>query len=360
MLETVRQYALERSVELDEEASARDRHLAYFVTLTEQAGKEMMGLRQAHWLTRLNAERDNILQAFARAREMPDGEIGLRLVHGLDVWINSRDVELWLSVAKEALAHPRATPDGVWRCRALYVTSFQAFCAGRYEEAYTLGQESLRMVREGVDPECLPCALYSTGIAAVSLGHVDHARALLSEELEWARERGDRQRIHNATSGLAELHSELDRHDLAEPLYDEALAAVDYGMCGSIGLLNVIRNAVMLKREEKAWRHLRLWFEKPDAGTSLPIHMLLWSISGFAALHGNWQLALLLSGAAAEYREANHVLTGDAVDARLHAQLMAPAREGLGADAADEAFAAGRALGADAALAEAKAWLNQL
>lgn len=361
MLETVRQYALERSVEADEETSTRDRHLAHFVALTEQAGKEMNGLRQTHWLMRLDAERDNILQAFARAREIPDGDIGLRLVHGLDTWIYAKDVELWLSIAKEALAHPRATPDGMWRCRALYVASFQAFVANRYEEAYALGQESLRMVRAGVDPESLPSALYSTGVAAVSLGYTDHARALLSEELAWARDRGDRQRIHNATSGLAEVYSQLGRHDLAEPLYEEALAAVNHGLGGSIGLLNIIRNALMLGREEKALQYLRLWFERPDTGHSIiSVPATLWNISGLAALRGNWQLALRLSGAAAEYKEANHVLGGDAVDARLHAQMMAPARENLGAAAADAAFAAGRALGADAALAEGRAWLREL
>jgi non-specific serine/threonine protein kinase len=360
MLETVRQYALERSIELDEEAGARDRHLEYFVMLTEQAGKEMNGLRQAHWLMRLDAERDNILQAFGRAREASDGDFGLRLVHGLDTWINRKDVELWLSIAKEALAHPQAMPDGMWRCRALYVTSFQAHLAGRYEEGYALGQESLRMVRAGVDPESLPTALYSTGIACISLGHADEARALFSEGLAWARERGDRYRIHNMTSGLAELYSQLDRHDLAEPLYDEAHAAIDHGMASSIGLLNVIRNAVMLGRKEKALQFLRKWFEEPSARTSLPINMLLWNIAGFATLHRHWELALRLSGSADEYIRANHVLTGDAVDARLHGQLMARAREALGAEAADAALAAGRALGADAALAEGKAWLQEL
>jgi predicted ATPase/DNA-binding winged helix-turn-helix (wHTH) protein len=361
MLETVRQYALERATEANEIDDARDRHLAYFVSLADQAGKEMNGLRQAHWRMRLDAERDNILQAFARAREIPDGDIGLRLVHGLDTWINLKDAELWMSIANEALMHPRATPDGISRCRALYVTSFQAFVVGRYEEAYTLGQESLRLVRAGVDPDGLPCALYSTGIAAVSLGHNDPARALLSEMLAWARDRGDLQRIHNATSGLAELHSQLGRHDLAEPLYEEALAAVDHGVGGNIGLLNVIRNALMLGREQKALHYLRLWFDKPDVGhAAISVPAILWDISGLAVLRGNWPLALRLSGAAAEYKEANHVLAGDAVDARLHAQMIAPAREALGAADADAAFAAGRALGADAALAEGKAWLEEV
>src|SRR4030095_11959178 len=105
-----------------------------------------------------------------------------------------------------------------------------------------------------------------------------------------------------AASGLADAYPHLDRHDLAEPLYDEALAAIGHGgWRGSIGLLNVIRNAVMLGRKEKGSQYLRIWFEDPNARASLPINWLLWNIAGFATLHRNWELALRLSGSADEY-----------------------------------------------------------
>ena len=44
LLETVRQYALERLVESGDEAHTRDRHLGFYVALSQRAGPEMLGL----------------------------------------------------------------------------------------------------------------------------------------------------------------------------------------------------------------------------------------------------------------------------------------------------------------------------
>jgi predicted ATPase/transcriptional regulator with XRE-family HTH domain len=56
MLETVRDYALERLAESGEEAALRARHLAWCRELVEQAEPEMRGPGQRVWLDRLEAE----------------------------------------------------------------------------------------------------------------------------------------------------------------------------------------------------------------------------------------------------------------------------------------------------------------
>src|SRR5258705_7079944 len=63
MLETVRQYAQDRLRESGEEAQWRNRHLASFLGLAEEAFPELRGPSPQAWLDRLAAEHDNLRAA---------------------------------------------------------------------------------------------------------------------------------------------------------------------------------------------------------------------------------------------------------------------------------------------------------
>ena len=65
MLETMRHFALERIAESGEEAVVRERHLAFFLDLAEQARLPLAGPEQGAWLERLTIDRDNLLAALA-------------------------------------------------------------------------------------------------------------------------------------------------------------------------------------------------------------------------------------------------------------------------------------------------------
>ncbi len=65
LLESVREYALERLREAGEENPARSRHLAFYLALTERAEGALVGPAQAEMLQRLDLERENILSAHA-------------------------------------------------------------------------------------------------------------------------------------------------------------------------------------------------------------------------------------------------------------------------------------------------------
>ena len=69
LLETVRQYALERLAESGDEAPTRDRHLGFYVALCGACRiANSTDRSRLTWRTRLDAERENILLAFAHAR----------------------------------------------------------------------------------------------------------------------------------------------------------------------------------------------------------------------------------------------------------------------------------------------------
>jgi predicted ATPase len=65
LLETIRQYALERLADSGDWTEAHDRHAAYFLALAEPAAADLEGPGQLAWLDRLETEHDNLWAAIS-------------------------------------------------------------------------------------------------------------------------------------------------------------------------------------------------------------------------------------------------------------------------------------------------------
>jgi predicted ATPase len=65
LLETIREYALDRLREGGEWTGAHDRHAAYFLALAEPADADLTGAGQLAWLDRLETEHDNLWAAMS-------------------------------------------------------------------------------------------------------------------------------------------------------------------------------------------------------------------------------------------------------------------------------------------------------
>ena len=84
MLETIREYGLERLAASGEEAAVREAHAAYFLAFAEQAARDFqMGAGQRAAIGRLEEENDNLRQALAWALEQADPTTALRLTYAL-------------------------------------------------------------------------------------------------------------------------------------------------------------------------------------------------------------------------------------------------------------------------------------
>jgi len=123
MLETIREYAQEKLVEAGETEAAQDRHLAYYVSLAEEAAPELRRHGQVHWLNRLDQENDNLRAALAWAVQRDQAEPALRLAGALgDYWtMRGYLVEghRWLEAALSLPASLGAPRPSRWRAKAL-------------------------------------------------------------------------------------------------------------------------------------------------------------------------------------------------------------------------------------------------
>ena len=69
MLETLRQYAHDRLLECGESEAVRDRHLDYYLQLSEAFANEVRGKKQIAWLQRMEVELDNLRLALGWSLE---------------------------------------------------------------------------------------------------------------------------------------------------------------------------------------------------------------------------------------------------------------------------------------------------
>src|SRR5262249_14940090 len=84
MLETIREFALERLAEHGQEQMLRRRYAAYYLTLAEQGEQGLQGPDSRRWLDRLEAEHDNLREVLAWSQTTEgDHELGLRLAAAL-------------------------------------------------------------------------------------------------------------------------------------------------------------------------------------------------------------------------------------------------------------------------------------
>lgn len=90
MLETIREFCLERLAEGGRVAAARAEHAAHFRDLAETAEPHLRGKDQLTWITRLEAERDNLVAALHFAADRGDADTAVRLAAAMSMFWTMR------------------------------------------------------------------------------------------------------------------------------------------------------------------------------------------------------------------------------------------------------------------------------
>jgi non-specific serine/threonine protein kinase len=219
MLETIREYAFEKLQESEDAAETLGRWSEYFVALADTAYAEIQGPEQALWIARLDEDHDNLRETLARAKEMGDGELVLRLAVDLAQFRTSRG---YLTEGRVALEEALAVgTDPKLRARALHAAGFIALNQGLHDEAEALLEEGWSLARELDDAE-LTGRLLLTLAAAVSDRDETRAEALYAELLTFVEDNGE-ERFARAFINLAEFALRRGEYASAEQYSKKSL-----------------------------------------------------------------------------------------------------------------------------------------
>jgi non-specific serine/threonine protein kinase len=225
MLETIRQYALDRLREAGEEAQWRNRHFQCLLALADASVEPMRGPQQRQWFARIESEHDNFRAALAWAIEqrLPDA---LRMApeHFLS-WI--RGIHVPVRVARglftlllDAIPSDRALSG---RARALSGVGQLAMCQCDYDEAERRLLESVALFRTLDESRGLAYAQTSLALLAVARGQYADAGFLLVECVGVARARNDPSLLAVNLGHLAiVVHAQGDSEKAAS-YFEEAL-----------------------------------------------------------------------------------------------------------------------------------------
>ena len=282
MLETIREFALERLEEGGDAGDLRHRHSAYFLGLGEVAKPELEGRSSSIWFDRLQAEHDNVRAVLGDALERGSADFALRLAGAIWLfwftrgywsegrrWLESalaagtesdghlRFDALWgaglLAVWQGDLERGRAAADellalgadtgSTWaRAIGVDIAALVAHSRGDWDQAAQLHAETARLARELGDSWLLGIAVNNLGDVALNRGEYERALGLFEESLAIGRERQDHETVARALVNLGLATLKLGDVERARAQLRHALVAareiglVDGFIQGFVGL----------------------------------------------------------------------------------------------------------------------------
>ena len=225
MLETIREYALEKLEASGEEALTKRAHAAYCLVLAEEEATEQSGAEGAEWLERFTVEHDNFRAGLEWLTETGDAEWGLRLGTALFRFWEMRE---YLAEGRGRLGKllklaGAAAPTKA-RVRALFAAGVLAGSQGDYASADALIRESLDIARQLRDQQGAAVSLNALAVNARNRGNVPVARPLFEESLVLWRELGDQKAVARSLSNLANIVKLQGDNARARSLYAECLS----------------------------------------------------------------------------------------------------------------------------------------
>jgi predicted ATPase len=225
LLETIREYGLEKLKASGEEPLTRRAHAAYCLVLAEEGAAEDVSAGQTGWLSRFEVEHDNFRAALEWLTQTDNAEWGLRLAVGLFRFWEMRE---HLAEGRDRLGKllrlaTAAEPTNL-RVRALFASGVLAGGQGDYTSSDALFNESLDIALKLQDKRSVAVAFNALAVHARDRGDLSPSRALFESSLELWRELQDPLAVARALSNLASIVKSQEDYAHARALYEESLS----------------------------------------------------------------------------------------------------------------------------------------
>lgn len=369
MLQTIRDFAVERLDASTEKDLIERRHAAAYLAIAEHAAEELLGDRERVWLDRLDREGGNLRSALRWAIER--GAIGAASRLGAALWRfwqlrgHLAEGREWLD---RILALPALEDRTLERAMVLEAAAGVAYWQGDLAAAEVRYEEALDLRRKLGEPAGIATALYNLSfVYFLPRTDLPRARSLLEESLSICIDLGDRTgvgKVYWALSTIIYAEGEGSAWtDVQEAIeYNERSQAIfrESGDRFSLGWALHWRGLMAITLADLRTAHvlfeesLRLF---ANAGDVSGVTILLDDFSALAVAEGDLDRAARLSGAAAAQQDLSGTDLASFL-ARLYSRPR-PEDAQLAEGSFETAWTEGHALPAEEAVALALSAASQ-
>ena len=358
LLETVRQYGQERLNEAREASRSQRRHRDWYLELAERGDARLRGPEEDTWLTRLEAEHDNLRAATEWSKAQADGAEGeVRLARALEWcwyllghWSEGR-ARLEEAIARSKDASPSHLP------KVLVGTVRLAYRQGDLRRAQAGCDRGLTLCRQVGDKSGTAQFLIWSAIIAIAEARLQEATPLAEDALALCRETGDRWWAVEALAILGTLAMRQGDYERASTFHTEGLA-ISRKTGNANNITYALRGLGVLAVRQGDWRGAFAHYAEclalcKGARTPGVIAECLEGMARAASLRAAHERAAILFGAVERLFQTLGGHLPSWADESDHARHVASTRAGLGEAPFAAAWEKGRALTLEQAVAYA-------
>jgi DNA-binding CsgD family transcriptional regulator len=349
LLESIREFGLERLSEAGEGPALRMRHLRWYAALVRTAKAEWISARQVYWLARLAAEGANIRSALDFClNEHGDTDAVMEILVGLPLgvwWAHGRlgEARHWLD---DALA--RSSDVTVLRVRALLRNAILAMVGGEAAAGKRLLEEARGLIPQASDPMVLAQLHHAAAYRARFAGDLARAVSELEQALAISKGKTYLDCYLDILNALALVASMAGQHERSTACHEEIIQLATplgeslhrAGALTALGLDAWRRgDPVRAVELQRSGLEIKLGLDA-QLGTAVGLDALAWGVGAL----GQHKRAAHLLGAAEVLWDA----TGNSLATLLpdlvgdHDKSVAAARSALGEQGYAAAFRRGR------------------
>jgi predicted ATPase len=206
MLQTIREYALEKLAESGESDATRRRHAEWVLALADSAKPVLTSGEDAPILDRLVLEHDNIRAAITWSIETGEAGIGMRIAEGIwRFWQQRGHLAEGRALVERLLALPAAAAPTVERAKGLAALAGLAYWQSDFAPLPAAYKEALEIHRRESSGSDLAEAVYNAAFVGFTEGDLPAARAHLEEARDLYEKAADRSGLNVANEALAAL-----------------------------------------------------------------------------------------------------------------------------------------------------------
>ncbi|WP_455769814.1 ATP-binding protein [Rhodococcus aetherivorans] len=357
MLETLRDYGVEKLEQSGEDITVRRRHRDWYEALACAAEAEWISARQLDWIARLKREQPNIREALDFCVK-DDPVAGLRIAAALFSFWSSQSLYNEGRRWYDQLLARQDGPPILERARALYCASVMANVQGDFHAGTTLVEHARTLAAQTTDPLVRALVSFADGRLGLLSGDFEHARSHLESALAQFSERGDRTLEVTALTALGTAYGLSGLKEEALECHERVLAITtthgetvhrSYALW-ALGIIlwqqgNTSRSAQFLEESLELSRQVR----SPHI-VAASLEALAW----ISVDQRDARRAAVLMGAADGLAQA--IGSSPIIHSHLvayHEECARKTRQKLGGDAFSAAYRQGEQFGFDAAIAYA-------